>query len=103
LKVDRGKLSEVEQLWASGITPQAIELLTMPSKLLTEDVPPAQRISRELMDAELRTKPQRHREHRDIHRGFSCLGKRFSVCTSLRPLRLCGYIREFDRSVTPKV
>jgi hypothetical protein len=49
LKVDRGKISEVEQLWASGIAPQAIELLTTPSRLLTEDVPPAQRVSREVM------------------------------------------------------
>jgi hypothetical protein len=49
LEVDRGKIAEVEQLWASGIAPQAIELLTTPSKLLTEDVPPAQRVSREVM------------------------------------------------------
>jgi hypothetical protein len=49
LKVDRGKISEVEQLWASGIAPQAIELLTTPSKLLTEDVPPEQCVSREVM------------------------------------------------------
>jgi hypothetical protein len=49
LKVDRGKISEVEQLWAGGIAPQAIELLTTPSKVLTEDVPPAQRVSREVM------------------------------------------------------
>jgi hypothetical protein len=49
LKVDRGKISEVEQLWAGGIAPQAIELLTTPSRLLTEDVPPAQRVSREVM------------------------------------------------------
>jgi hypothetical protein len=49
LKVDGGKISEVEQLWAGGIAPQAIELLTTPSTLLTEDVPPAQRVSREVM------------------------------------------------------
>ena len=35
LRVDRGKISEIEQLWAGGIAPQAIELLTTPSKLLT--------------------------------------------------------------------
>ena len=49
LKVDRGRISEIEQLWASGIAPQAVELLTTPSKLLTDDVPPAQRVSREVM------------------------------------------------------
>jgi hypothetical protein len=49
LKVDRGKIAEVEQLWASGIAPQAIELLKTPSKVLTEDVQPAQRVSREVM------------------------------------------------------
>lgn len=49
LKVDRGKISEIEQLWATGIAPQAVELLTTPSKVLTEDVPPAQRVSREVM------------------------------------------------------
>jgi hypothetical protein len=49
LKVDRGKISEIEQLWAGGIAPQAVELLTTPSKMLTDDVPPAQRVSREVM------------------------------------------------------
>ena len=49
LKVDRGKISEVEQLWASGIAPQAVELLTTPVPLVTEDVPPSQRVSREVM------------------------------------------------------
>jgi len=49
LKVDRGKVSEIEQLWATGIAPQAIELLTTPRTVLTEDVPPAQRVSREVM------------------------------------------------------
>ena len=49
LKVDRGRISEIEQLWASGIAPQALELLTTPRTILIEDVPPAQRVSRELM------------------------------------------------------
>ena len=49
LKVDRGKIVEIEQLHAGGIAPQALELLTTPSKLLTEDVPIAQRVSREIM------------------------------------------------------
>jgi hypothetical protein len=49
LKVDRGKISEIEQLWAGNIAPQAIELLTTPRTILTDDVPPAQRVSREIM------------------------------------------------------
>jgi hypothetical protein len=49
LKVDRGRISEIEQLHAGGIAPQAIELLTTPRTILTEDVPPAQRVSREVM------------------------------------------------------
>jgi hypothetical protein len=49
LKVDRGKVSEIEQLWATGIAPQAIELLTTPRMVLTDDVPSVQRVSREVM------------------------------------------------------
>ena len=49
LKIDRGKISAIEQLWAGGIAPQALELLTTPSRVLTEDVPVAQRVSREMM------------------------------------------------------
>jgi len=49
LKVDRGKILEVEQLHAGGIAPQAIELLTTPRSILTEDVPANQRVSREVM------------------------------------------------------
>jgi hypothetical protein len=49
LKVDRGKISEIEQLWAGNIAPQAIELLTTPRTILTDDVLPAQRVSRDIM------------------------------------------------------
>jgi hypothetical protein len=49
LKVDRGKILEIEQLHAGNIAPQAIELLTTPRALLTEDVPVNQRVSREVM------------------------------------------------------
>jgi hypothetical protein len=49
LKIDRGKTSEIEQLWAGGIAPQAVELLTTPVPVVTEDVPPGQRVSREVM------------------------------------------------------
>ena len=49
LKVDRGRITEIEQLHAGGIAPQAIELLTTPRALLTEDVPVNQRVSREVM------------------------------------------------------
>jgi hypothetical protein len=49
LKIDRGTIVEIEQLHAGNIAPQAIELLTTPRALLTEDVPPNQRVSREVM------------------------------------------------------
>jgi hypothetical protein len=49
LKVDRGRILEVEQLHAGNIAPQAIELLTTPRSILTEDVPANQRVSREVM------------------------------------------------------
>ena len=49
LKIDRGTISEIEQLHAGNIAPQAIELLTTPRPILTEDVPANQRVSREVM------------------------------------------------------
>jgi hypothetical protein len=49
LKVDRGKIAEIEQLWAGGIAPEAVQLLTTPTPLVTDDVPVAQRVSREVM------------------------------------------------------
>jgi hypothetical protein len=49
LKVDRGRILEIEQLHAGNIAPQAIELLTTPRSILTEDVPAGQRVSREVM------------------------------------------------------
>jgi len=47
LKVDRGKILEIEQLWAGNINAAAIPLLTTPVSLLTTDVSPAERTSRE--------------------------------------------------------
>ena len=49
LRVDRGKVLEIEQLHAGGIAPQAIELLTTPVSILTDDAPAGQRVSREVM------------------------------------------------------
>jgi len=49
LKVDRGKILEIEQLWASGINQAAIPLLTRPMDYLVSDVPAAQRTSRQTM------------------------------------------------------
>ena len=49
LKVDRGRILEIEHLHAGNIAPQAIELLTTPRAVLTEDVPAAQRVSRDVM------------------------------------------------------
>jgi hypothetical protein len=47
LRVDRGKILEIEQLWAGNINAAAIPLLTTPVSLLTTDVSPADRTSRE--------------------------------------------------------
>jgi hypothetical protein len=49
LKIDRGEIQEIEQLWAGGINAAALPLLTTPPAILTTDVPPAQRISRDAM------------------------------------------------------
>jgi len=47
LKVDRGRILEIEQLWAGNINAAALPLLTTPVPVLTSDVPPAERTSRE--------------------------------------------------------
>jgi hypothetical protein len=49
LKVDRGKILEIEQLYDRNINDAAVPLLTTPLPLLTTDNPPAQRTSREVM------------------------------------------------------
>jgi len=49
LKVDRGKISEIEQLWARGVDKAAIPLLTTPRQTLVDDVPASQRSSRDVL------------------------------------------------------
>lgn len=49
LKVDRGKIQEVEQLYDREINDAAIPLLTTPVPVLTTDVPPAERASRDVL------------------------------------------------------
>ena len=49
LKVDRGKISEVEQLWAGNINEAAIPLLTTPRPGLVDDLPASQRESRDVL------------------------------------------------------
>ena len=49
LKMDRGKIQEIEQLFDRNINDAAVPLLTTPAPVLTTDVPPAQRVSREMM------------------------------------------------------
>lgn len=49
LKVDRGKIQEIEQLYDRNINEAAIPLLTTPAPVLTTDVPPAQRSSRDML------------------------------------------------------
>jgi hypothetical protein len=49
LKVDRGKIQEVEQLYARDIDNAAIPLLTTPVPVLTDDVPVKKRVSRDML------------------------------------------------------
>ena len=49
LKIDRGKILEIEQLQAGNVAPQALELLTTPRTILTEDLPANERVPREAM------------------------------------------------------
>src|SRR5580658_5518189 len=49
LKVDRGHISEIEQLYDRAINDAAIPLLTTPRPGLVTDIPPAERTSREVL------------------------------------------------------
>src|SRR5262249_1830513 len=49
LKVERGEILEIEQLVDRNVAPQAMELLRTPRPGLLNDVPPAERSSRELL------------------------------------------------------
>ncbi len=49
LKIDRGKIQEIEHLYDRDINDAAIPLLTTPVPLLTEDVPPDKRASRDML------------------------------------------------------
>lgn len=49
LKVDRGKIQEIEQLYDREIDDAAIPLLTTPVSVLTTDVPEDQRVSRDML------------------------------------------------------
>jgi len=49
LKIDRGKIQEIEHLYDRNINEAAIALLTTPRPVLTTDVPPAERSSRDII------------------------------------------------------
>jgi hypothetical protein len=49
LKVDRGKIQEIEHLYDREVDKAAIPLLTTPVPVLTTDVPPEERLSRDLL------------------------------------------------------
>lgn len=49
LKVDRGEISEIEQLWDRNINDAAIPLLTTPRPGLVNDVPAPERSSRDVL------------------------------------------------------
>jgi hypothetical protein len=49
LKMDRGKIQEIEQLYDRNINDAAVPLLTTPLPILTADVPPAERSTRDML------------------------------------------------------
>jgi hypothetical protein len=49
LKIDRGKIEEIDQLWAGGINEAAIPLLTTPREGLVTDIPASERSSRDVL------------------------------------------------------
>ncbi|MEJ2111507.1 MAG: hypothetical protein P8Z37_16670 [Acidobacteriota bacterium] len=49
LKVDRGNIQEIEHLYERNIDAAAVPLLTTPVPVLVDDVPPEQRVSRDLL------------------------------------------------------
>lgn len=49
LRIDRGKILEIEQLYDRNINDRAIPLLTTPRPGLVNDVPPSERASREVL------------------------------------------------------
>jgi hypothetical protein len=49
LKIDRGKIIEIEQLWDRNINDAAIPLLTTPRPARVNDVPASQRTSRDVL------------------------------------------------------
>lgn len=49
LRIDRGKILEIEHLQVGHVNPAALELLTTPRAILLEDAPPEQRVSREML------------------------------------------------------
>lgn len=49
LKVDRGKIQEIEQLYDREIDDAAVPLLTTPQPVLTTDIPLAERASRDML------------------------------------------------------
>lgn len=51
LKVERGKILEIEHMVVRDVAPEAMELLRKPVPLLTQEVPASERTSREIMVA----------------------------------------------------
>jgi hypothetical protein len=49
LKIDRGKILEIEQLWDRNVNPAAIPLLTTARETMVNDVPTNQRSSRDVL------------------------------------------------------
>jgi hypothetical protein len=49
LKIDRGRIQEIEQLYDRGVDAAALSLLTTPVPVLTSDIPPDRRTSRDIL------------------------------------------------------
>lgn len=49
LKIDRRQIQQIEQLWTRGVDKTALPLLTKPRAALVDDVPRAQRSSRDVL------------------------------------------------------
>lgn len=49
LKIDRGRIRQIEQLWTRGVDKTALPLLTTPRPALVNDVPRSQKSSRDML------------------------------------------------------
>jgi hypothetical protein len=90
LKVDRGQISEIEQLYDRAINDAAIPLLTTPRPGLVTDIPASERTSREILGL--------RRKLRFVRRNRGCNRVRAACQVSGR-----GRVRGRDRCENRKI